>query len=123
MATSGITHKHILIVEDEIYIALDLQAALSEAGATTAQADTSNAAIELVQRSRFDAAILDVHLRDESTYAVADELRRQGIPFVFLSGYLTVREGYADIPFLTKPYTRESVRTAVGDLLTTANRP
>jgi CheY-like chemotaxis protein len=117
MAQGSLSDKHVLIVEDEIYVALDLQTILAEGGATTAHAESSADAIALLQGSHFDVAVLDVHLRDGNTYSVADELRKLSIPFVFLSGYLTVREGYTDVPFLAKPHTADLVRTAIGALL------
>lgn len=113
----SLARKSVLIVEDEIYVAMDLAALLSDAGAIPAQARTSDDALGMIEASRFDAAILDIHLRHDSTYKVADALREKGTPFVFLTGYLTVREGYADVPFLTKPYTSESVRAALEALL------
>jgi CheY-like chemotaxis protein len=41
-------------------------------------------AFEILAHKQPDAAILDVQLRrDETTYPVAAELRRRGIPFIF----------------------------------------
>lgn len=118
--TAALTGKNILIVEDEAYVAMDLAALLFDAGAVPAQAKTSGDALGMIEASQFDAAILDIHLRHDSTYKVADALREKGTPFVFLTGYLTVREGYADVPFLTKPYTSESVQAGLEALLRAA---
>lgn len=114
---AGLSGKHLLVVEDDPIIALDLQNQLVESGATAVQAQTSEEAIGLIQASRFDAAILDVHLRDGNSYSIADALRSQATPFVFLSGYLTIREGYTDIPFLAKPYAAATVTAAIAALL------
>lgn len=107
----------ILVVEDEPFVSEHLETLLQETGATTTACQTAAGALETLAANSFDAAILDVHLSDDSSYAVADELRRRGTPFVFLSGYLTIREGYADIPFLEKPFTPETVETALATLL------
>ncbi len=107
----------ILVVEDEPFVSDHLEALLKDNGATTTSCSTAADALATLAANRFDAAILDVHLSDDSSYAIADELRRQGTPFVFLSGYLTIREGYADIPFLEKPFTPETVNTALAALL------
>jgi DNA-binding NtrC family response regulator len=117
MTDSSIARRHILIVEDEAFIALNLETILSEAGAEFVHVKTTADAMDQLGASRFDAAILDVHLADGSSYKVADELRRQGTPFVFLSGYLTIREGYSDIPFLEKPFTAEGVINALAGML------
>jgi DNA-binding response OmpR family regulator len=110
---ASLAGKHLLIVEDDGIIALDLEAHLADAGATVALAKTSDEARSLLGSTRFDAAILDVHLRDGNSYSIADELRRQETPFVFLSGYLTIRVGYTDIPFLPKPYSAPKVIAAI----------
>lgn len=116
---ASLAGKHLLVVEDDAVISLDLQAHLVESGATAVQASTSAEALDLIQSSRFDAAILDVHLKDGNSYAIADALRSQATPFVFLSGYLTIREGYTDIPFLAKPYAAATVTDAIATLLAT----
>jgi DNA-binding response OmpR family regulator len=116
MTASSLAGKNLLIVEDEVFIALNLEQLLSEDGAEIRHARTCAEATRLLETARFDGAILDVHLDDGSTYAVADELRRRQTPFIFLSGYLTVREGYADVPFLAKPVTANSLRQGILDL-------
>jgi DNA-binding response OmpR family regulator len=113
----NLADKHILIVEDDAVIALDLQTHLAEAAATAVHATTSEEAINLLESSSFDAAILDVHLRDGNSYSIADALRRQNTPFLFLSGYLTVRVGYTDVPFIPKPYTVTKVAAAIAALI------
>ena len=115
--SEDLTGSTILIVEDEFFIGSDLQQILADAGAESVLVNTADAAVAKLADMRFDAVILDIHLQDESTYPVADDLRRRSIPFVFLSGYLTIREGYTDIPFIDKPFTAETVTRALKDLL------
>lgn len=117
MADTTLTGKTLLVVEDEAFVASDLATLLSDAGAEVKVANVADEAMIFLRGSRFDAAILDVHLANGSTYTLADELRARNTPFVFLSGYLTVREGYTDIPFLEKPFTPETVTTALAALL------
>lgn len=117
MADTPLAGKTLLVVEDEAFVASDLAALLSDAGAEVKIANVADEAMNHLRDTRFDAAILDVHLANGSTYTLADELRAHKTPFVFLSGYLTVREGYTDIPFLEKPFTAETVTTALTDLL------
>ena len=122
MSIDELKGKTILIVEDEFFIGSDLEQILADAGAETVLVDAAGAAMEKLASTRFDAVILDIHLQDESTYPVADELRRREIPFVFLSGYLTIREGYADAPFLDKPFTAETVTNALNGILAQTTR-
>lgn len=123
MSNMDLSGKRILVVEDEFLVASSLETLLGDAGAEVAVANKASDAITTLRGSRFDAAILDVHLADQSSYGVADELRSQNAPFVFLSGYLTVREGYADVPFLTKPFTDDTVIAAMSNLLLSPASP
>ena len=116
------TGKHILIVEDEYFVGADLVQSLVDAGAEAVLVNTAAAASARLAEAKFDAAILDIHLQDESTYPLADTLRRKSIPFLFLSGYLTIREGYTDIPFVDKPFTTETVTNALKSLLAQPTR-
>ena len=122
MAAKEFDGKHILIVEDEFFVGSDLEQILADAGAETVLVNTAGAASAKLAETKFDAAILDIHLQDESTYPLADALRRKSIPFIFLSGYLTIREGYTDIPFVDKPFTKETVTAALKTLLAQPTR-
>lgn len=117
MASPDLSNKTILIVEDEFFIGSNLEQILQGAGASTVLVNNAEDALKNIYKTRFDAVVLDVHLQDGSTYPVADELRRKSTPFLFLSGYLTIREGYADIPFLDKPFTEDTVLNGVNSLL------
>ena len=49
--------------------------------------------------------MLDVNLRGERVYPVADALRRKHVPFIFASGYGSEMEpgAYAEVPRCIKP--------------------
>jgi DNA-binding LytR/AlgR family response regulator len=97
----------ILVVEDDYLIAADLEASLAEVGAmVVGPASSISDALQIIASSdRLDAAVLDVNIRGERVYAVADALRERGVPFVFATGYdvgvLPAR--YADVPRCDKP--------------------
>ncbi|MRX51339.1 response regulator [Paracoccus sp. S-4012] len=100
--------RHILLVEDDFVIALDQAASLAEAGArVVGPAPTLAAALKLVaEAERLDGAILDVNLRGELSYPVADALRARSVPFVFLTGYdrSTISASYPNVPVCEKPF-------------------
>jgi len=80
--------RHILIVEDEYFLADETRRNLQAAGAlVVGPAGDVLTALSLIDTSRVDAAILDVHLGDEFVFPVAEELETRGIPFVFATGY------------------------------------
>lgn len=122
MADKEFNGKTILIVEDEFFVGSDLEQILADAGADAVLVNTAGAASAKLAETRFDAAILDIHLQDESTYPLADSLRNKSIPFIFLSGYLTIREGYTDVPFVDKPFNAATVINTLKNLLAQPTR-
>jgi CheY-like chemotaxis protein len=81
--TNGV---RVLVVEDETALADTLCDLLLGAGCEpVGPAENVAIALGLIETSRIDAAILDVRLLDEMSYAVAYALRARGIPLMFLT--------------------------------------
>lgn len=98
--------KSILVLEDEHIIAFALEDMLLEKGARPQLASSVEQAHELLERTHFDGAILDVNIHGNSSYPVAKVIRERRIPFMFATGYgeaLHPSE-FADIPTISKPY-------------------
>ena len=110
---------NILIVEDELLIALDLQVTLEDEGARTVVVGTVDEALAQVRApagSAFDAAVLDVRLGREEVFPVADVLARQGVPIVFHSGHARasdLAETYPRASVLSKPAPPERLVAAL----------
>jgi CheY-like chemotaxis protein len=122
--TGILAGRRILVVEDEMMILANLEMALDEMGCTSISAAATIAeALALLDAKGFDAAMLDVNLHGEKSYAVADALARRGIPFVFSTGYGDHgdRADFADRPVLRKPYLRRDLVAALAALV--APRP
>src|ERR1700709_523125 len=82
------TTRRILIIEDEVLVAMYLEELLTEMGHQVAgPAARINDALELAREAAFDFAVLDVNLAGVPSFPVADVLRQRGIPFVFVTGY------------------------------------
>ena len=81
--------RHVLIVEDEFYIAIDMAEALKEHGAHVVGPVASIAdAIELIENTKhLDGAVIDLNLRGELAFPVARALTERHVPFVFATGY------------------------------------
>lgn len=106
--TSTSTKSRILVVEDEMMIALEIDDALEALGCeVVGPVATVERALELSRQGGLDGAILDIAVRDGRTYAVAEVLSNRGVPFVFASGYGegTVPPPFRDRPRLAKPFT------------------
>ena len=111
----------ILVVEDEPLISMMLEDFLDALGYRLAGiVDDVSGALRHVEAGGFDAALLDVNLRDgETSWPVADALSQRGQPFILATGggNDTVPERHAGVPVLSKPYTLDGIRTAFESLL------
>ena len=104
--------RRILVVEDEFLIALDIEDALAALGCVVVgPAGKLTEALELANKSEIDAAILDVTIRDDKVFPVADKLLERGIPFIFASGYgeWALPEPMRIHPRLTKPFQADDL--------------
>lgn len=82
----------ILVVEDDFLLARKLAAEIRASGdQVVGPFDDVHDAMESVELAQ--AAILDVRVRNDTSFLVADSLSRGGTPFVFLTG-----QGGAPIP-------------------------
>jgi len=103
----------ILVVEDDFLIAEILREMLMDAGVSVLGPVTTVAeALDFITRdTAFDGAVLDINLRGEYAYKVADELIRRGIRFMFTSGYGagTLAEPYRMHPRCEKPFQEQTL--------------
>lgn len=111
----------VMVVEDEYLLADDILQALVAAGAAVIGPVPSvgEAAAILDDGPAFDLAILDVNLRGELVYPIADALVDRGIGFAFATGYdraaLPVR--FAKTLAIDKPFTGAQVTAALAPLV------
>lgn len=108
--------QSLLVVEDDYMLASDLTRQLTEAGAAVlGPAATESQALDILQTTRPDAAVLDLNLRGEVSWAIADTLLQRGIPFVFASAYdcAILPPRFANIPFVEKPCTHRALMIAL----------
>ena len=107
----------VLIVEDNLIIAMDASDVLSGFGAEVVHVAGSTAeALRIADANRLSLAILDINLGSETSLPVAKYLHDRGIPFVLASGYSSQSESLADFPpspVVQKPYTTETLAKAL----------
>ena len=118
--------RKILIVEDEAPIALSLAAGVAHAGGIAiGPAATVAAAFALMADHTLDGALLDIRLRGETSFSLADVLAVLGIPFVFVSGMSSALMPYPhrDRPLFDKPYEVQDVIATLARLLRPAATP
>ena len=82
-------------------------------------------ALEAVQSEAFDVALLDVLLRGEKVYPVADALAERDIPFLFLSGYGPGANppGHSERKICSKPFTAGDLTASLTAVLAEAAPP
>lgn len=96
----------ILVVEDEIDLSRLFIEVLSAVGYTAVPAYSVSDALSALAHQHFDAAILDVELRDGTVFPVADRLAAAGTPYLFASAiyFQAVPRAHQDAPFIGKPF-------------------
>jgi PAS domain S-box-containing protein len=112
-------NARVLIVEDAVLLALELETGLSEAGAeVVGPAYELEEALALLDRP-IDAAVLDANLNGRSVMPVAEALAARKVPFLFATGYGDSggAPGGFDAPVIRKPYDVTQVAAAVAEML------
>lgn len=108
----------VLLVEDDLVIALLGEAMLRELGcAEVCSVGSAQDAMAALDGAPFDAAVLDVNLGDHASEGVAERLERLGVPVVVATGYSdreslppALRRATAHV---VKPYSREDLEQAL----------
>jgi len=116
MSDKEISGCRILVVEDEMLIALIIEDVLEAMGGEIlGPVATLEKALKLAKEETFDAAILDVTIRGGKVYPVAELLLARGIPFMFASGYgdWALPEALRDKPRLMKPFTAAALEEQI----------
>lgn len=113
--------QRVLLVEDSLIIALDVEDIVTRLGAEDAVTAASvDAALDLIAAGPPTLAILDVNLGNGTSFAVADELLEREIPFMFATGYgeqAQFPDQHRGRPVVQKPYTIENIARAVADMI------
>lgn len=108
----------VLLVEDNIIIALDARQMLTSLGASRVEMASQVAqALRLIDLNPPSFALLDINLGVETSFPIAARLRELGVPWVFATGYgaeLVLPAEFQMQPVVTKPYSAEDIAAAAG---------
>ena len=111
----------ILVVEDDVMIALDCQQSLQDAGAGRVEIAKSKAEVmALLSQAAFDIAVIDIFLGSETGIPIAELMIDANIAFVFCSGATSDIDLPAALKgsvMITKPY---SMADLIGAIITKA---
>jgi light-regulated signal transduction histidine kinase (bacteriophytochrome) len=102
----------VLLVEDNMIIALDCAETLKSLGATSVTTAASvDEALAAIEAQDFHFALLDFNLGTETSAGIAELLETLAIPFAFATGYdgQLQDRGHANAPVVGKPYGRKQL--------------
>lgn len=109
--------KRILLVEDEIVIAMMLEdMILKLEGIPVGPASSLQQGLDLARSETFDAAVLDVNLGDGNSVDIASLLAQRQIPFILATGYGSTTPNAHAAPILQKPYMLRDLEQAFADI-------
>ncbi|WP_409260307.1 HWE histidine kinase domain-containing protein [Pseudomonas putida] len=111
----------VLILEDQLVIAVGLEQILNDALITNViTAGSEHEAMKLLGQRTPDAAILDINLGTGTSICVADELVRRGVPFLFATGYgdgVSIPQHLQQVAVIRKPYDANAILASLQALL------
>jgi NtrC-family two-component system response regulator AlgB len=116
----GKTVMDILLIDDEDSLRRSLRITLETMGHTSAEAESGEQALRLLQQQRFDAAFLDLRLGRESGLDLLPRLLREApdLAVVIITAYATIASSveamrYGAFDYLPKPFTPDQVRVTL----------
>jgi DNA-binding response OmpR family regulator len=109
--------RSVLVVENEVLIAMDIVQALESAGANATMTTTVRHALILAEHDGLSAAIMDHALSDGDSTKLCARLKERGIPYLSYSGYEPVEGASKDAPHIMKPVSMDTLLSAMEGLL------
>jgi CheY-like chemotaxis protein len=114
-----LAEKRVLVVEDEFLVGLTLCEDLARLAAqVTGPVASLGEALAVLQHQQFDAALIDVNLRGEMSFPLADELLARNVPFVFVTGYGAdaIPARFRQVLRIAKPHDPKVLPSLVGQM-------
>ncbi|MEO1221703.1 MAG: HWE histidine kinase domain-containing protein, partial [Pseudomonadota bacterium] len=109
--------EHVLLVEDNMIIALDTEDGLLEAGVKSVSVQsTVTGALAAIEEREPEFAIVDFNLGTESSAKVTEELARRGVRFFLATGYSELGRDLTDLGaegLIRKPYGLGDIEQAI----------
>jgi len=104
--------RTILIVEDDYYVAQECANVVRrEGGQVLGPVPDPEQARALVRESTPDCALLDVNLKGEFSFSLAEDILNEGIPAIFTTAYEAVfmPQWLRHVPLLMKPINMQEL--------------
>jgi CheY-like chemotaxis protein len=109
----------VLVLEEEVLIAMEVQRLLGLANVSHGEIVHSIEELEAIEDrwTEFDAALLEVNARGQTSIGVAKRIAERGVPLLFGTAQEEMRDGIAEfpgVPVLIKPYEGRILRKREG---------
>ena len=121
MAAAALRGARVLVVEDEMLIAMELESLLEAEGCVVVgPVGSTDGALALIDAERPDACLLDLNLDGAPAVPVAAALRTRAIPFVLVTGYSRAQSPepeLRDAPRVGKPINDAALLAALAGVL------
>jgi DNA-binding response OmpR family regulator len=113
------TGPKLLLVEDDIFIGMDMAHTLSESGYDPVHAKSLDEAEHAIDTNEFAAILLDFRVGSEDTIHFARKLRGLGQRVMFCTGSSPndLQQLIGDVPVVGKPFTEQQLLEAVASLV------
>ncbi len=123
MTIAALDGRRIMVVEDEVLIAMLIETSLQDHGCEiVGPFGRLHEATRAAEMETLDAAIMDVNLAGERIFPVAEILWRRAVPFLLLSGYgeTALPEDRRYWKLQSKPFEMNRVLATVGEMIAQA---
>ena len=111
--------RRILVIEDEVLIAMVLEDMLDMLGhSVVATLATYADAASAIDAGGYDLVIADVNLGAEPIYPLADRIMAHGVPLILATGSHrdTLPSRFVEVPVLEKPYALDAIEAVLEKL-------
>lgn len=115
-ALAATSVRRVLVIEDEVLIAMVLEDMLDVIGHVVVATASSFAEAEAaIAAGGFDLVVADVNLGADPIYPLADRVVAAGIPLILATGSHrdTLPPRFAGVPVLEKPYALAATAAAL----------
>jgi CheY-like chemotaxis protein len=111
--------RRLLVVEDNFLVALNMAAALEDAGAEVTCIGFAEQAVHTIEARPLDAVLLNGTLHGNPVDEIAAALTRLRVPFLFVTGYAreSLPQAFRKVTLVSKPFTQKQLVEAAADLV------
>src|SRR5262245_4535759 len=120
MHPSPTRQRRVLIVEDEMLLAMELAEMVSDAGyAPVGPVSSVLKALKVVADEPLDAALLDYWLGGDTSHRVLEALEAKRVPFAIASAFAgdELPVSYRERPQISKPFVEQQVFATLAFLM------